>query len=280
MGESTMSLSESTASTASKRSAAQQMAKPGDWITQVTIDHGPVDVLGRFFLAADAACRRVGVTLSFGTTADIVETNRRNRDSWKPLMPVYDPAFNDFNDDSAFVFVGRNGAGEIVATQMGRLLPLENETFHDYCSSLKLFYGDPDRMKRPGERAIPTAPTLATMKGRVLFGGAVWYHPSVRKTGLAQLTPRLSRAYGLAKWNIDYNTAFIVEGPLKGGLGRNAGYPHVEWGIGFENTSMGNFTCALCWMDRDYVVADLRRWLADLAAAGAQVDGAVADRRA
>lgn len=252
-------------------------AGAGDWISQVTIEHGPPEVLGRFFLAADAACRRLGITLSFGTFEELVAANRANRDSWKPMMPILDPAYQDFNDDNAFVFIGRNAQGEIVATQAARLLRLGAGTYHDFAQSLELNYRDPERMKAPGERCVPTAPSLKNMRGKVLFGGAVWYHPSVRKSGLAALTPRISRAYGYTKWNIDYATAFIVEGPLKGGLGRNAGYPHVEWGITYENTPMGSFQAALCWMTPDFLIDDLREFLDS---AGSEVDASVGERRA
>ncbi|HJZ44758.1 MAG TPA: hypothetical protein VJ233_13635, partial [Hyphomicrobiaceae bacterium] len=46
-------------------------------ITEITVDHGPRDLLGRFFLKADTAARARGITLSFGTFADLVDTNAR-----------------------------------------------------------------------------------------------------------------------------------------------------------------------------------------------------------
>jgi hypothetical protein len=36
-------------------------------ITDITVEHGPVDLLGRLFLKADSAARARGVALSFGT---------------------------------------------------------------------------------------------------------------------------------------------------------------------------------------------------------------------
>ena len=50
-------------------------------ITEITVDHGPRDLLGRFFLKADTAARERGITLSFGTFADLVDTNARNTNS-------------------------------------------------------------------------------------------------------------------------------------------------------------------------------------------------------
>jgi hypothetical protein len=239
-------------------------AAPDSFINQFTIQHGPLGLLGRFFLAADAECRRRGITLSIGTCSDLVEANQANRDSWKPMMPIFDPAFHAFTPDNSVVFIGRNSAGKIVATQAALLFDLEGTTYHDYAAALKINYADPASMKRDGEVCRPTAPTLKTMTGRVSFSGGLWYHPSVRGLGLAAITPRLTRAWGYAMWRANYATAFIVEGPLKAGLGTNAGYTKSEWGITFENSPMGTFSSALCWMEPDEMLADLGGWLATL----------------
>ena len=59
---------------------------------QLKVKYGPVGLLGRFFLWADAAARDRGVTLSFGSLQDLIEANRGNSDSWRPLVPVFDAA--------------------------------------------------------------------------------------------------------------------------------------------------------------------------------------------
>ena len=48
------------------------------WLSEVTVEHGPADVLARFFLKADEAARERGVTLSFGTFDELVATNAAN----------------------------------------------------------------------------------------------------------------------------------------------------------------------------------------------------------
>jgi hypothetical protein len=50
----------------------------------VTVDHGPIDLLGRFFLKAEQAARRRGVFLSFDTFDKLLETNEHSRASWRP----------------------------------------------------------------------------------------------------------------------------------------------------------------------------------------------------
>ena len=45
-------------------------------VTDITVEHGPVDLLGRFFLKADTAARERGVTLSFGTFEELLRGQR------------------------------------------------------------------------------------------------------------------------------------------------------------------------------------------------------------
>lgn len=252
--------------------------KHRSFLEDVVVEHGPVDLLGRFFLAADAACRERGMLLSFGTFDEVVAANEANRDSWKPLFPAYHPAYHNFTEDNSFALIGRDSSGKVILTQVGILYRLGETSFYDFAKALRINYDDPERMKREGETCNPTAPSLKAMKGNVLFGGAMWIHPSVRKAGFAEITPRISRAYGYTKFRTDYSTAFIVAGPLKGGLGDRAGYPHVDWGVDFENSPMGNFSCAFCWMQPDYLLNDLSEWLSRSGAA--EVDGGVRERRA
>src|SRR6185295_230067 len=53
------------------------------------IKHGPVGLLVRFFLLADSAVRDRGVTLSFGSLQDLIEANKANSDTWRPLVPGF-----------------------------------------------------------------------------------------------------------------------------------------------------------------------------------------------
>jgi hypothetical protein len=254
--------------------SAVQSGLAVSFLDRLTLNHGPTALLGRMFLNTDAECRKRGVTLSFGTFDELLAINAANRDTWKPLMPIFDPAFHDFTDDTAIVLIGRNRAGQAVMTNVGLRFDLTGTTYHDYAEQLRVNYARPESMKRPGERCIPSAPSLKLMTGQVLFAGALWFHPSVRSIGLAPYTGRTLRGLALTRWNMDYATAFIVEGPLKGGLAERIGYPNVEWSIAYENTAMGNFTCGLTWMDRAHLLADLEtfqaKMVADTAAAAAQ----------
>ena len=60
-------------------------------------------------------------------------------------------------------------------------------------------------------------------------------------------------------------------------MAKRAGFPNVEWEIDFENSPMGNFSCAFCWLKPDYLLEDLERFVTETAP---QVDAGVRERRA
>ncbi len=244
--------------------SATKVARPDQhrsFLEDLTIEHGPADLLGRFFLAADAACRERGVLLSFASFDELLAANEANRDSWKPLFPAFHPAYHRHTNDNSFAFVGRNENGDVVLTQAAIVLRVFDKPLHEMAAALRVNYSDPARMAGPGERCIPSAPSMKTMMGTILLGGATWFHPSMRKSGLAEITPRISRAYGYTRFKTDYTTSFMVAGPLKGGLAKKANFPHIEWGVEFENSPLGNFSSAFCWMEPDFLLNDLREWL-------------------
>src|SRR5256885_15438757 len=62
-------------------------------LDQITLLHGPHDLLGRFFLIADTAARDRGVKLRLRADFDgLVELHRRHRESWTAKSPIFDPA--------------------------------------------------------------------------------------------------------------------------------------------------------------------------------------------
>jgi len=119
-------------------------------LSKLTIDHGPADLLDRFFQRADAEARARGVMLSFAEIAELIEVNEQNRDSWLPLFPTYDIRCNTIRPDEAFCILGRDRCGKVVATHAGRLFNLTTSNFHDLAQSLRLMYEHPDKSKRLG----------------------------------------------------------------------------------------------------------------------------------
>ncbi len=249
-------------------------------ITDITVEHGPVDLLGRFFLAADTATRRRGVTLSFASFEELLEANRKNAASWKPITSMYDPRHcpRGLAADRAFCILGRNQRGEVVATHAARFFDCdEANTLYDVACSSRMFYDDPRAAIEGGERCEVSAGIARTIRGRVLINGAVWYHPDYRKRQLATIIPRISRTYAYSHWKIDYSMGLVMEGPTKGGVIESLGYPHREWDLRLYDAPNGNPRCCLAWMNSNELLADLAGFLAGF---DAQVDVRVDERRA
>ena len=118
-------------------------AIPSTVLGEVTIDHGPAELLVPLFLHVEYAIRQLGLRLSLVTFDALLEINAANRHSWMPLFPVYQPAFwPDAVDDYA--------AGRTVATLAVRVYDWPASTFHDEACSLRLFYGNVERLRGAG----------------------------------------------------------------------------------------------------------------------------------
>ena len=90
--------------------SAQSLVEDRLFINRVTVDFGPSELLGPFFIEADAAARRAGVLLTIGDFSELVAVNRANRSNWVPLIPLFDPRNGPLSQEQAFCLIGRNAA--------------------------------------------------------------------------------------------------------------------------------------------------------------------------
>ena len=146
---------------------------------QTAIDHGPRSLLGRVLLKAEAGVRDRGVTLSFATMQEFLDTHARNRATWGAVFRGFDPALNDLNDENSFCLLGRNEEGEVIATQAGRLYDWSDSSCHEEMQELRLLYSNPAEHKLPTERCEVTALAARSIKGRVFYSGGAWYAPTI-----------------------------------------------------------------------------------------------------
>ena len=226
--------------------------------TQLKIKHGPVSLLGRFFLWADSAVRDRGVTLSFASLQDLIEANKANADSWRPLVPVFDEALGGATPQTAFVLIGRDKHGEVVATQAARLYDWPETSLKDEATSLRMFYADPDAALAREDRCEITAPIAEKITGRVVFSGGIWYRRDFRGKDLGTILPRISRAYAFTRWHSDFTLGMMGDAVIAGGLAARAGYTKVEPGcIKLVASPLGEMRCGLIWMQSDELLADL-----------------------
>jgi hypothetical protein len=243
----------------------------------ITIDHGPIQLLGQFLLQADGAARRRDVRLYFAGIEALAEVNKLNADSWRPILPHYDPAYGGINSENAFCILGRNSAGDVVATQAARLYDWTETTLMEEATALRLFYPSPREMAHAGEKCTITAPAAASIRGRVAFTGAAWYRPDYRGRHLATLLPRIARAYAFAKWRTDFNISFIADRLVETGLARRCGYSNVQFAVELENFAIGTYRGALVWMAADEMLEDV----SSLVHGGfAQIDAVIQKRSA
>jgi hypothetical protein len=257
----------------------------GRFISDIVIDYGPVDVLGRLFLKVDTELSEKGVALEFCSLEDLKRVNEANRDSWRPLLPMFDHELTPVPPENAFCMLARDRRGEAIGAQGGLLYTLTSGTLKDEFESMRFFYKDPARQCLPGEMARISAPIASEMVGRVAFVGAVWYRPDWRGKGLVGPMGRANRAYAFTRWYADYSISIMTEELVKAGFAANAVWPHVEWDIHLTNvTTLRNrtFRLALIWTDVEEQLAHFRDYVgapASPSARDAQVDRLVEHRR-
>jgi hypothetical protein len=225
--------------------------------TNITVHHGPVGTIGRFFLQAEQLAHDCGVRLSFAPMAALVDANLANRDSWLPLISIFDPTLNDLGDDNAFCILGHNVHGDLVATQAGRLFDWTGTTLRREAESLRLFYRDGVSDARPDEWCTMSAPAAARIRGSVLFSGAAWYRPDIRGSGLSQILPRISRVLGHTRWNTNTTITMMGGGNMKRRVNVRNGYRHAEWAADMDIGPFGPMQLALLWNDTADTLADL-----------------------
>jgi hypothetical protein len=218
-------------------------------------------------LWADGEARDRGVTLSFASLEELAAVNRTNSNTWRPLVPLFDPLVGGIDAQTGFALLGRNAAGEIVATQAARLYQWSTTCFHDEAISLRMFYADPAAALARGERCAVSAASARVISGRVVFSGAGWYRPDYRGKGLATVLPRISRAYAYTRWHSDCTISMFADAVLAGGMAERCGYTNIEpASVELFNSPAGTLRLALVSMATAENLADLAAILADAAA--------------
>jgi hypothetical protein len=208
---------------------AEQVFPIGRLPNEIRVNHGPRELLGRFFLEADRDAQDRGVTLYLSYDLNrLTEINERNRSTWAPLLPVFDPTLNNISPGSSFLIEGRNPAGDVVATQAARLFDWTGTTLKAELETLRFLYQDPERHARPGERITVTAPTAERITGLVAISGGVWFHPDYRRRGLSKVLPRISRAYAHTLWNTDWSFGLVDPSIVERNLVKAYGYRNSE----------------------------------------------------
>ncbi len=252
-------------------------ANETDFINEIEVVHGPPSVLGRFFLRADQAVRDVGIVLKFGTFEELAATNDANRESWPALTPLFDHRLCRISPETGVCIIGRDETGKVVAASAARSIDLGRATLKQKAESLELFYPDKSPQERAGYSCSLTAPSAETVRGEIIYSGATWFHPSVRRLGLARLIPKLSRSAAATKWGANFIFSFVTTELIQRNIPAAYGYRNLEWGLDLKRSGTPLYSGALIWMDQAELHASLSDFVDGLEA---QIDVGVRQRRA
>ena len=231
-------------------------------LRNIRIDYGPADILGQFFIKAQAAVELRGVQLSLGTFDDLLRANQENRDNWRPLIAVFDPRNGGCDVNNSFCILGRDLKGNVVAAHAARLYDWPETTYLQEASSLRLFYSNPEQMMLPGEQCIVTAPSANTITGQVVFSGAAWIHPDYRGLRLSSIFPKIAKALAFTRWSPDFICSMMIEDVHARGFAPKFDYPTVDWEVRMLNSGMGNWRLALVSMDGLHIIDVVKKFLA------------------
>jgi hypothetical protein len=235
---------------------------PRRLLNQITLVHGPHDLLSRYFVIAEAAARECGVRLRLRSDFDaLMELNRENRDSWPPMAPICDPEHSNLRIDSAFWLEGVDERGETVITHAARFFDFTNTNLVEEMRSLRPYYEDPAPHLAAGEYIdVSAAPSARTVVGRTMYGGAVWVRPEWRRHGLTKIVPRISRAYAHTRWHTDFTWGLVELKQHAFGLSRAYGpYNATDRVVQRLAFRASETPATLLWMTTDAMLADVQR---------------------
>jgi hypothetical protein len=238
------------------------------------VRHGPIAQLGRFFLLADTLLAKAGVNLYRTSLADAAATQSANVESWHMFPPMLDTRLSSIATEMSYALLGRNGKGDVVCAQGGRIYDIGDRTFADIVADQSFFYGSeiPPLPGRP--IAEVTAASATTITGRFVYSGGLWVHPDYRGRHLATLLPRFSRCYALATWDTQFTVGMASESNFSPRLVNAYGYRKIERRFTIHNLAPNPMSWAILWMNREDLLGDLARFIDTQTA---QIDSAVGD---
>lgn len=226
---------------------------------QITLRYGPHDLLGRYFALADDHIRELGLRLRLRSDFEkLMEVNREHRDSWSDMLPICDPAHSNLRFDSAFWLEGIDQRGDTVLTHAARLFDFTNTNVLEEIRSLRIYYENPKPHILAGENVKLDAPTAGVVRGRTMYGGAIWVHPDWRRFGLTRIIVRICSAYAHTRWNTAFTWGFMDPRLHALGLAQAYGPYHTADRITAQLAySPGAKQRLLLWMETGTMLADL-----------------------
>ncbi|MGI9409365.1 MAG: hypothetical protein ACR2OV_04780 [Hyphomicrobiaceae bacterium] len=270
------SMSHQNPITRAKREGGQEHIVDS-FLSKLEIKHGPIGLLGRYFLLAERLLRDRGLSIEITGIEQASSTHVENKMSWNAFPPMLDARLSHIDPDKSYCFLGRDSDGQVMFAQAGRIFELGERSFADIISDQSFFYG-------PAPVVSENAPTCETwstkareITGTIVYSGALWVHPDARGGRLASVLTRLSRSYALAKWGTRFTVAFVSEDMAKTPLVGIYGYKNLDDGAAIYGLFDEPIMFKLMWMSDDELIADLASFYAERSA---QIDSANVGRSA
>lgn len=228
-------------------------------LDQIELRHGPIALLGRFFLLAEQAARDRGVYLRLHTDmASLAEVYPEVMPGRRfPVLPIFDPAYSELSPKNAFWISGHDESGAVVATQAARLFDMTQSTVEQEFVSLRPFFAAPEKHLAAGMRCLVECPPATDITGRVVYSGCAIYHPKVRGQGISRILPRISRALAHSIWNSDYTISLVENVLVEKKVHVSYGYTQHSKSIKLRGTNRGDVDFELVWMPTSEMLEDL-----------------------
>src|SRR5262245_29651319 len=225
--------------------------------TQMPSTHGPRGLCARFVDRAERMASGIGVKLTFEQDFELLSAvHRESRKTGAILSSNFDAAAG-YDGHQGWWICGRDAVGEVVTTIAARIYDWPDTSMGEEVESLRFLYQDVERWRLPNERCTVSAAAARKITGRVFYGGGAWVRPDFRSKGLSSYLPRLSKVYGLARYDFDWATCVVEPMLARKGVCKRYGFDNIEFGIHFGGTRFGDHDSALCWLSRDEFIDDL-----------------------
>lgn len=183
-----------------------------------------------FISSTSRLIEEIGVTIETGS--DFAEY--RNFVMEQPLrgqiIPSFDSAKTNIEENEGFWIIGRDVDGEIVHTQAVKIVDLGAETLASYIDSHRAEFTPSEWVYDSKNSKYEAAPDTCSIVGTVCCHGEFWIKggpKGFRNTGLTVLGARLGMAVSLMKWSPDYLFALMQSLTICKGLAARAGFMHT-----------------------------------------------------
>ena len=193
----------------------------------------------------------------------LVDANHRNHETWRPLLPLFDPAVSGAAEDDTLLHPRPQRAAARSWRRRPRAsIDWDGTTFHDEAESLRLFYADPERSSGAGERSRSRRREREGSRAASCSPAASGTGPTTAAASSPQILTRISRAYAYTRWKHDYSHQHHGRGgATSGGMAERSGYTQGRLGRGCSarRAPDGDIRCALVWMDAERAARRHRR---------------------